>query len=50
MMEMLNVFSVIRDIRYGVEEECRNHDLHSRKGGGIIKSLTVTTDNERAVD
>ena len=34
-------------VRYGVEEQCRNCDVHSRKGGGIIKSLTVTTDEER---
>jgi len=35
-------------VRYGVEEECRNCDVHSRKkGGGVIKSLTVTTDEER---
>ena len=36
-------------VRYGVEEDCRNCDFHSRKrgGGGIIKKLTVTTDKER---
>jgi len=35
-------------VRYGVEEECRNCDFHSRKeGGGVIKKLTVTTDAER---
>ena len=34
-------------IRYGVEEECRNCDFHSRKQGGVIKKLTVTTDEER---
>ena len=35
-------------VRYGVEEECRNCNFHSRKqGGGVIKKLTVTTDAER---
>ena len=35
-------------VRYGVEEECRNCNFHSRKqGGGVIKKLTVTTDTER---
>ena len=34
-------------VRYGIEEACKNCDIHKQKGGGIIKKLTVTTDAER---
>jgi len=34
-------------LRYGIEEPCRNCDANNQSSGAVIKTLTVTTDNER---